>query len=74
MTQEFSQQIFQKFSNIEFHENPSSGSRVVPCGRTEGQGDIGERAQKAAAIAKLYNKTRPDLRTEICRSTNAASS
>ena len=24
----------EKFSNIQFHENPSSGSRVVPCGRT----------------------------------------
>jgi len=27
---EFSRQIFDKFSNIKFHENPSSGSRVVP--------------------------------------------
>jgi hypothetical protein len=25
---EFSQQIFEKYSNIKFHENPSSGSRV----------------------------------------------
>jgi len=24
-----------KFSNIEFHRNPSSGSPVVPCGRTD---------------------------------------
>jgi hypothetical protein len=31
---------FQKYSNIEFHENPSSGSRVVPCGRTEGYADV----------------------------------
>jgi len=23
-------QIFQKYSNIKFHENPSNGSRVVP--------------------------------------------
>ena len=27
--------IFEKYSNIEFHENSSSESRVVPCGRTE---------------------------------------
>jgi len=29
---EFSRQIFEKYSNINFHENPSSGSRVVPSG------------------------------------------
>ena len=29
---EFSPQIFKKYSDINFHENPSSGSRVVPCG------------------------------------------
>jgi len=27
--------IFEKYSNIKFDENPSSGSQVVPCGRTE---------------------------------------
>jgi hypothetical protein len=32
---EFSRQIFGKSSNIKFHENPSSGSRVVPYGRTD---------------------------------------
>jgi hypothetical protein len=26
---------FEKYSNIKFHENPSSGSRVVPCGQTD---------------------------------------
>jgi len=36
---EFFLQIFEKYSNIKFHENPSSGSRVVPCGRTDGQTD-----------------------------------
>jgi len=30
-----SRQIFEKFSNMEFQNNPSSGSRVVPCGRTD---------------------------------------
>ena len=29
-------QIFDKYSNFKFHENPSSGSRVVPRGRTDG--------------------------------------
>ena len=37
MKLEFSGQIFEKYSDIKFHENPSSGSRVVQCGWTEGQ-------------------------------------
>jgi hypothetical protein len=36
---EFSRQIFEKCSNTKFHENPSSGSIVVPCRRTEGRTD-----------------------------------
>jgi hypothetical protein len=32
---EFSRQIFQESSNMKFHENLSSESRVVPCGRTD---------------------------------------
>jgi len=36
---EFSGQIFEKSSNIKLHENPSSGSRVVACGRTYRQTD-----------------------------------
>ena len=31
---EFDEQVFEKVSNTKFHHNPSSGSRVVPCGRT----------------------------------------
>jgi len=34
---EFSRQIFEKYSGIKFRENPSSGSRGVPCGRTDGR-------------------------------------
>ena len=30
-----SRQIFQKYSNMKFRKNPSSGSRVVPCGLTD---------------------------------------
>jgi len=32
--EKFSRQIFEKYSSIKFHENPSSNSRVVPCRRT----------------------------------------
>jgi len=30
-------QIFEKYSNIKINANLSSGSRVFPCGQTEGQ-------------------------------------
>jgi hypothetical protein len=36
---EFSLQTLEKFSNIKFYENPSSGNRVFPCGQTEGRMD-----------------------------------
>jgi len=39
MNLKFSLHIFEKYSNINFYENPSSGSRVVPCGRTDGRTD-----------------------------------
>ena len=35
MKVEYLQKIFEKFSNIKFYENPSSKSRVVPCGQTD---------------------------------------
>jgi hypothetical protein len=37
---EFSQRIFEKSLNFKFHPNPSSGSRVVPCGQTHGRTDM----------------------------------
>ena len=39
MELEFSRD-FKKYSNMKFHENPSSGSRVVPCGRTDRRADM----------------------------------
>jgi hypothetical protein len=39
MKLEFYRQVFEKYSKIKFHEYPSSGNRVVPCGRTERQTD-----------------------------------
>jgi hypothetical protein len=45
MKLEFSRQIFEKYAYINFHENPSSGSRVVRVdGRTARQTDIQEKA------------------------------
>jgi hypothetical protein len=43
---------FQKHSNIKFHENPSSGSRVVPCGRTDRRTDM---THLIAAFRNLAN-------------------
>jgi hypothetical protein len=36
MKLEFSEQFFEKYTNIKCHENLSSGSRLVPCGQTDG--------------------------------------
>jgi hypothetical protein len=37
---EFFRHNFQKYSNIKFNENPSSGSWVVPCGQTDRRTDM----------------------------------
>jgi hypothetical protein len=43
----FFQSIFEKLSKIKLLENPSSGSRVVPCGRTDRKMDTYEEARNA---------------------------
>ena len=40
MKLEFFRRIFEESSNIKFYQNPSTGSRVIPCGQTDGQTDI----------------------------------
>jgi hypothetical protein len=40
MILQFSRHIFEKCFNIKFRENPSSGSRCVPCGRKGGRTDM----------------------------------
>ena len=37
MKLDYSQQIFEEYPNIKFYENPSIGSRVVPCRQTDRQ-------------------------------------
>jgi hypothetical protein len=53
MKVEFSRQIFEKCSNIKFNENPSSGSRVVPCGQTEGRTDSFDEANSHFSQLRL---------------------
>jgi hypothetical protein len=36
---EFSSQVFEKYSNIKFYENPSIVSQVVPCGQIDRETD-----------------------------------
>jgi hypothetical protein len=43
MKLEFSRQIFEKYSNIKFNENPSSGSRAVQFGQTDGHDEANGR-------------------------------
>ena len=38
MKLDFFEQVFKKHSNTKFHKNPSGGSRVVLCGRTDRHG------------------------------------
>jgi hypothetical protein len=52
---EFSRYIFEKYSNVKFHENPYSGSRVIPRQRihrrmdrrTDGEIDRTDRHEEA---------------------------
>jgi len=39
MKLESSRQILQESLDVKFYENPSSRSRVIPCGRTAGRTD-----------------------------------
>jgi hypothetical protein len=40
---EFSREIFEKYANIILNENPPSGSRMVPCRRTDGLDETNSR-------------------------------
>jgi hypothetical protein len=43
MKLEFSRQFFEKILKYQICENPSSGSRVVPCGQTDGHDEANSR-------------------------------
>jgi hypothetical protein len=52
MKLELSLQIFEKSSNSEFYENPSSGKRVVPCGRRDGHDEANAAFRNFASAPK----------------------
>jgi hypothetical protein len=57
MKLEFSGQIFEKYLNIKFHENPSIGSQVVPCGQTDGGSDMKLLIVAVRSCANAHNKS-----------------
>ena len=48
----FSLQFFEKYPDVKFHENPSSGSRVVPYGKPDGRTDL---TKLIVALSKFAN-------------------
>ena len=55
MKPKFARRIFEKYTNAKFHENPSSGSRDVPSGKTDGQTDM---TKLIVAFRSLANPSR----------------
>ena len=62
MKSEFSGQIFEKYSDIKFHENPTSGSGVVLCARTYGR--TGGETDMMKLILAFRNFVGTHLKTE----------
>jgi hypothetical protein len=68
----FTRQIFEKYSTTKFHENPSSGSRVVPCGQTlfailRTRQQITHRSKRNAAVRDERRRTK-GINTDRARS------
>ena len=70
---EFFQQILEQSSNAKFHENSSSGNRVVPCGETDGQTDMTmltvafRYLAKSAANSSLYSSLNSQLIPQVSK-------
>ena len=64
MKLEFSWQILEKYSTIEVHENPSSGSRVVPRGQTDERTDMTKLTVSFRNFGKASKNT-TNLRFEV---------
>ena len=70
----FSRQIFEKYSNVKFHENPFIGNRGVPCGQTDRQDEANirfsqfcERAWKLSFIIQINMEKRKFYRKGMMR-------
>jgi hypothetical protein len=69
MKLEISRQIFEKILKYQFHKHPSSGNRVVPCRRTDGQTDGHILRNEFSFFAILSRRLKFLL--EICRCVRA---
>jgi hypothetical protein len=50
MKLKFSQQIFEKVSNIKFHQNSSGGSQVVTCGQVDERMDRHDKTNSCSLL------------------------
>jgi hypothetical protein len=66
MKLEFSKQNFEKSSNIKFNENPSSGSKAVACGQTDGLTDRQDKANSRFSSLKSDTPTYLQKRSRVC--------
>jgi hypothetical protein len=65
MRLEFSKQILEERSSIKFHQNPSSGSRVLPRGRTDRQTDMTKRIVAFSNFPKLLKKRQNKIMSQV---------
>ena len=63
MTLEFTGRIFEKCSNVKFHENSLGGSRDVPCGQTGGWTE--RRTDMTKPVIAFRNFANAPIKTEI---------
>ena len=65
---EFSQQIFEKSSNIQLHENPPLESRVVPWGQIDGQTDgrTNKHDEANSRFSQFCEGAKDDIAHSIC--------
>jgi hypothetical protein len=63
---EFSRKIFEKCSNIKFHETPSTGSRAVPWGQRDGRTDGYDEANSRISLIQERAQTRTIYCYSLC--------
>ena len=68
MKLEISRQIFEKYAGTQFLENPSSGNRVIKCGRTDGQAGMAKLGRDHPVVFKVHRKINVHVthQTKLC--------